>query len=206
MRSSRRLRFAFPIGAGVALVAAVPSPRASAGAPAVVTGSVDRSLAKTLSDAVVYVEDVPGKTFQPPRAPAIIEQRHMAFEPHVLPVLKGTTVRFPNADRVRHNVFSPSPAKPFNLGIYYPQEARDVVFEKVGVITLLCNVHEQMSGYLLVLQNPYFSRVTSDGHFTIADVPDGNHSLVLWREGKPLVKLPLVVRGANVTINFGPTG
>jgi plastocyanin len=185
----------------ICLVALVALEGTALAAPKI-SGTVDGALAKTLTDAVVYIEDVPGKTYPVPADPVTIEQRQMTFIPHVLPVLVGTRVRFPNVDRVRHSVFSPSATKPFNFGIYYPRETREITFDKVGVVSLLCSIHEQMSAYVLVLQNPYFARVGADGRFTLADVPDGSHTVVLWTEsGKP-VKLPAKVSGAPVEVNF----
>jgi len=189
------------VAAGSLGVAGLPSVEARAAAPGRISGTVDPSLTRN-AEAVVYIDEVPDKTFEPPTEPAVIEQRQMAFVPHVLPILRGTTVRFPNVDRVRHNVFSPSPAKPFNFGIYYPRESRQITFDKVGVVSLLCNIHETMSGYILVLQNPYFARVGADGKYAIGDVPDGSYTLALWAErGKPL-RVPAVVRGGPVEVNF----
>jgi plastocyanin len=74
----------------------------------------------------------------------------LLFIPHVLPVLAGTAVAFPNNDTVRHNVFSPSPAKRFNLGSYAQKVTKHVVFDKPGVVALLCNVHAEMSAYVVV--------------------------------------------------------
>jgi plastocyanin len=154
------------------------------------------------SSAVVYVEEVPGRTFPPPAQPLAMEQHRTQFVPHVLPIVRGTTVRFPNTDRVRHNIFSPSPAKPFNFGIYYPGEERQLRFDELGTVTLLCNIHEQMSAYILVLQNPYFTRVGSDGHYSIDGVPEGRYALALWTERGPKLTRTVVVKSgvvANVT-------
>jgi plastocyanin len=168
-----------------------------------ISGSVDKSLMKDPSDTLVYVEEVGGAEFSPPTEAAVVEQRGMQFLPRVLPVLRGTRVRFPNVDRVRHNVFSPSPTQPFTFGIYYPGQTRELVFDKIGVVSLLCNIHEEMSAYVVVLQNPYFSRVESTGRYVIDAVPDGKHTVVLWRERKPPVKRQVTVRAGNVDVTFG---
>lgn len=83
---------------------------------ATITGTVKVRRARDNRDAVVYIDRIPAKQFPPPATPVVLDQVNLVFLPHVLPVLAGTTVAFPNNDTVRHNVFSPSPAKRFNLG------------------------------------------------------------------------------------------
>ena len=83
-----------------------------------ITGTVKAARARDNRDAVVYIDRIPGKQFSPPAQPVVLDQVSLVFIPHVLPVLAGTKVAFPNSDTVRHNVFSPSPAKRFNLGTY----------------------------------------------------------------------------------------
>lgn len=191
-----------PLVLAAALLVRLPAAAAARGK---IFGTVDAALMVDPTNAIVYVQDVPRKTFAPPTEPALVEQRHMQFLPHVLPVLRGTTVRFPNADRVRHNVFSPSSAKPFNFGIYYPREARELTFDKLGVVTLLCNIHEQMLGYVVVLQNPFFTRVAADGSYAIEGVPDGRYVVGLWSERSSPPGRPAVVRDGPVEIAFtGP--
>lgn len=98
--------------------------------------------ARDSSNVVVYVQSISGKKFEPPKKPVVLDQINLTFVPHVLPVVAGTTVAFPNSDEVRHNVFSPSPAKRFNLGTYPRGVVRTVTFDKPGDVALLCNVHE----------------------------------------------------------------
>jgi plastocyanin len=143
-------------------------------------------------DAVVYVAEVKGREF-PHGKTVEMEQRGQEFSPHVLPIVRGTTVRFPNNDRVRHNVFSPQGPKPFNFGIYPPGATKELVFDKLGVVMLLCNIHESMSAYILVLQNPYFATI-SDQHYRL-EVPEGSYTLVLWSEGRPLEQRKVSVHG-----------
>jgi plastocyanin len=191
-----------PLVLAAALLVRLPAAAAGRGK---IFGTVDAALTVDPTSALVYVEDVAEKTFAPPAEPALVEQRRMQFVPHVLPILRGTTVRFPNVDRVRHNVFSPSSAKPFNFGIYYPREARELTFDKLGVVTLLCNIHEQMLGYVVVLQNPYFTKVAADGTYAIEGVPDGRYTVALWSERSSRPGMPAVVRGGPVEITFtGP--
>jgi plastocyanin len=194
--SPRHSRFSLAVaGAVCALMLAQTIAARAAGR---IEGVVELPSPDDLTSAVVYVEEVSGRTFAPPAQPAVMEQHRTQFVPHVLPILRGTTVRFPNTDRVRHNIFSPSPAKPFNFGIYYPGEEKQLRFDELGTVTLLCNIHEQMSAYILVLQNPYFARVGPDGRYSIDGVPDGRYSVALWTERGPKVSRRVVIKTGKV--------
>ncbi len=160
-----------------------------------VRGKVARNLVANYADAVVYLVDVPGRVFAPPEKPLEMEQRGQAFVPHVLPLLRGSRVRFPNNDRVRHNVFSPAGPHPFNFGIYPPGTVKELKLDEPGVLMLLCNIHENMSAFILVLQNPFFTMVAADGRFAITGVPEGNHTVALWSEGKVVSTRKVTVRG-----------
>jgi plastocyanin len=133
-----------------------------------------------LSDAIISVEDI-NAPFPAPN-PAVMDQRGLRFLPHVLPVVVGTTVEFPNNDPLAHNVFSISRAKRFNLGLYGRGVVRRVKFDRPGIVELLCNVHQEMSAYIVVLKNPYFARAAADGTFRIVAVPPGKHQLRWWHE------------------------
>jgi plastocyanin len=147
-----------------------------------INGTVKAKKAKYLKDSIVYIENVPD-TFEPPKEHAIIDQKNMTFIPHVLPLLKGTTVDFLNSDLVQHNVYSPDAvADNMNLGTWLKGETRSFTFNKLGVASIRCNVHVDMLAYVLVLQNPYFARVDNDGHFSIENVPAGRHTIRLWNE------------------------
>lgn len=124
--------------------------------------------------------------------------------PHVLPVLVGASVDFPNSDAVRHNVFSPpGSAKIFNLGTYDVGVIKSVVFDAIGETTLLCNVHTEMAAYIVSLQNPYFAVADKTGAYTIQDVPPGKYTLTSWHERlKPDSKEVVVKEGANVTVDL----
>jgi plastocyanin len=167
-----------------------------------VTGKVDHSLVGNYQDSIVYVADALPRTFTPPAEPAVIEQRDQAFVPHVTVVLQGTTVRFPNNDRVRHNVFSPSAPKPFNFGIYPPGAVKEMTFDQPGVVSLLCNIHENMSAFVLIVQNPYFARVASDGKFQIHNIPDGIYTFTLWSEKRAPVSITAMVKDGNAEVDF----
>jgi plastocyanin len=134
-----------------------------------------------LSSFVISVEDIEGP-FPVPAEPAVMDQKSLRFVPHVLPVLAGSTVEFPNSDPLMHNVFSISETKRFNLGLYGRGTVRRLKFDKPGVVALLCNVHLEMSAFIVVLKNPYFARTGADGSFRISGVTAGKHRVRCWHE------------------------
>jgi hypothetical protein len=138
--------------------------------------------ARDNSNAVVYIDKIPGKTFAPPAGPILLDQVNLRFVPHVLPVLVGTRVAFPNSDDIRHNVFSPTPSSKFNLGTYPKSTTKYYVFNKPGPVTLLCNVHAEMSAYVVVTETPYFAVTDKAGNFTLKDVPPGKYVIKVWHE------------------------
>lgn len=155
------------------------------------------------ADAVVFIDKIPNKTFPPPKELVILDQINLTFTPHVLPVLVGTTVAFPNSDEVRHNVFSPSPAKRFNLGTYPRGVSRTVTFDKPGEVALLCNVHAEMSAYVIVVETPYFAITLKDGTYVIKNVPPGKYVLKTWHERlKPQSKEVEISGDASATVDF----
>jgi len=146
-----------------------------------ITGTIKVTNVKDARDVVVFLEHVEG-TFKPPQENPVIDQLNMVFIPHVLPIIVGSNVQFPNSDEVRHNVFSPSKIKPFNLGTYSKGITKEVLFNKTGVVTLLCYVHTTMSAFIIVLDNPYFTKTGPDGTFILKDVPIGTYTLKTWHE------------------------
>lgn len=154
-------------------------------------------------DAVIYIEKIPGRNFPARKEPVTLDQLKLTFIPHVLPVLVGTTVAFPNSDEVRHNVFSVSPAKRFNLGTYSRGVVKYVIFDKPGVVDLLCNVHSEMSAYVVVVETPYFALTAKDGSYAIKNVPPGKYVLKTWHEFlKPQSREIEVVAGTNTRADF----
>ncbi len=133
------------------------------------------------SNTVIWLDDIDG-SFPPPQQPAVMEQKGLRFVPHVLAIQTGSTVEFPNYDPLAHNVFSISEAKRFNLGLYGNGTTRRLTFDKPGVVELLCNVHSEMSAYIVVVKNPFFASPGNDGVYRISDVPAGRHRLRYWRE------------------------
>ena len=147
-----------------------------------INGTVKAKKAKYLKDTIAYIENVQN-TFEPPKDHAIMDQKNMAFIPHVLPLLKGTTVDFLNSDIVQHNIYSPDAvADNMNLGTWLKGEVRSFTFNKLGVASMRCNAHVDMLAYVLVLQNPYFARVNNDGSFSITNLPEEKYTVKLWHE------------------------
>ncbi len=153
--------------------------------------------------AVVYVDQVKGD-FPPPKKNSFMSQKGLAFDPHVLPVVKGTTVDFTNDNTVAHNVFTPpGAATRFNLGLYGSGVKKTVTFNNLGEVPLLCNVHPEMLGYVIVLQNPYFVLTDNTGKYEIKNVPPGTYKLKVWHEKlKETSKEVTVQEGKTVTVDF----
>ena len=163
-------------------------------------------LTADLSDFVISVEDIEG-SFPAPKTWAVVNQKGLRFIPRVLPIQVGTTVAFPNNDPLAHNVFSVSETKVFNLGLYTRGVIRRLKFEKPGMVELLCNVHLEMSGYIVVLKNPYFFRTGPAGAYRIPGVPAGQHRLRLWHERLAAQELMVQVpETGSVTVDFSIGG
>ena len=139
-----------------------------------------------LKDFVVYI-DQPGlgSNFPAQKPVTVIIQKDGTFKPHVLPVLIGTTVEWPNHDEIYHNVFSMSEPKPFDLGIYKSKEIKRVTFDRPGRVDVFCSIHTRMNCVVLVLENPFFSATDQRGAFKINNVPAGTYPLRAWHERLP---------------------
>ncbi len=168
------------VAMGVAVAVAVTAP-VTAGE---IVGKVKARGVKDSGNAVVYIDKIPGKSFSAPKEHAKMDQKNLAFVPHVLPILAGTTVDFVNSDDVLHNVFSPDKcADKFNLGSWPKGQSKSFTFKEPGCAsTLLCNVHPEMEGYVLVVETPYYAVSAKDGSYTIKDVPPGKYTLKIWHE------------------------
>ncbi len=151
-----------------------------------------------LKDFVVYIEGPVGTnapvapekplqvvTAKPAATTNMIRQQKAMFTPHVLPVLVGTTVEWPNKDDIYHNVFSYSDAKPFDLGLYKGSEPKPVPFDRVGRVDVFCSIHANMHCIILVLENPYFASTDSRGDYVISNIPAGKYKLKAWHERLP---------------------
>ena len=150
------------------------------------------------ADAVVYLAKGSGSAFPPPKEHATINQSSRIFQPHVLPVIVGTTVDFLNADPYLHNVFSPEAcADKFNLGTFGKGEKKSHTFRKECFTPLLCIVHPEMEAFIAVLPTPYFAVTKADGSYDIANVPDGSYTLKVWHPKLKGKEKPVAVSGAT---------
>jgi len=161
-------------------------------------GTVKAVGARHNADAVVYVDAIAGKTFPAPAAHAVVDQKNMLFTPRVLPVLMGTTVDFVNSDAVLHNVFSPEKcAEKFNLGSWPTGQSRSYTFKQACAATLLCNVHPEMEGYVVVVPTPYFAVTDRTGAYVIKEIPDGAYTVKVWHPKLKEASRPVAVSGST---------
>jgi plastocyanin len=128
--------------------------------------------------AVVYLENVPGAPPKPKNA--TIRQREKQFDPPLTIVVKGTTVDFPNEDKIFHNVFSVSRPARFDLGLYKSGTQKSVEMKRPGTVDVYCNIHPEMVAKVKVLDNAFYTITGADGAFTIEGVPEGEYPIVAW--------------------------
>ncbi len=154
---------------------------ARAGVAAQIAAAVTDQEGHPLADAVVVAVPLQGAppTAQP-SAREIVDQIGQEFVPHVKPILVGSAVFFPNKDNVRHQVYSFSPAKRFELPLYAGTPAKPIVFDKPGVVVLGCNIHDWMIGYIYVSESPYFAKTGADGTAQLNDLPPRSYQVRVW--------------------------
>jgi plastocyanin len=134
--------------------------------------------------SVVYLETAPQPAFEtPPPGRAVLDQRNETFVPAVLAVTVGSTVEFPNSDRVYHNVFSLSKPRRFDLGRYPRGQSRAVVFDRPGVVRVFCEIHSHMSAFILVFAHRSFAVTGAEGRYSIDGIAPGSFTLVVWNDG-----------------------
>jgi plastocyanin len=171
-----------------------------------VKGKVAVQGLRSAENIAVYVDAIPGKKFDPPTQHVTIDQRRMAFVPRVTVVLQGTTVDFLNSDSVGHNVYWPSISGnkklAHNLGTWPKGEKRSFQFKDPGVASLLCNVHPEMSGTLVIVSTPYFAVTDSDGMFEIKNVPPGTYTLKTWSEDGKVTTQSVTVAAGTVSVEL----
>src|SRR5215831_1051690 len=163
---------------------------------------VERVNYEEMRDFIVYIEGpitgkAPEKPAQIVTARPSVSQHKAMFEPHVLPILRGTTVEWPNNDDILHNVFSYSEPAHFDLGLYkrpYTNQIPSVTFTNAGRVDVFCSIHTRMSCIVLVLENPWFATANDKGSYSITNVPAGTYKLKAWHE-----RLPTQTREVTVT-------
>lgn len=203
MADLRASRPAWPVAcaAGLLLLAARSTPAAALSVKVVDTQG------KPLPDAAVsvLVKGVPARAAD---ARAEMSQKDRSFQPGMLVVQTGTSVSFPNYDTVRHHIYSFSAIKPFEIKLYAGTPAAPVVFDKPGTAVLGCNIHDQMSAFIVVVDTPHFAKTDAQGHATL-ELPAGEHRLQVWQavmgaEQAPRVQpLKIGTGAAAVTVTLG---
>jgi plastocyanin len=171
-----------------------------------IKGKVSVQGIKSAENIAVYVDVIADKKFDSPKDHVVVDQRKMSFLPHVVAVQQGTTVDFLNSDPVGHNVYWPSISGnkklSHNLGTWPKGEKKPFQFNDLGTASLLCNVHPEMSGYIVVAPTPYFAVTDKDGNFEIKNIPAGKYTLKTWSEdGKPTTQA-VDLSGASATVDL----
>ncbi len=165
-----------------------------------IEGKIKVERVRTSADVVVYLEQVGENNFDPPKEHPVMDQKKLTFIPHVLPILRGTTVDFLNSDDVKHNIFSPDEtADKFNLGTYAKGVVKKQTFNKLGEAAVLCNVHSEMEAFIVVLANPYFAKTDRTGNFKIENIPPGKYTLKTWHDKKESLSQEVTVEAGKTT-------
>jgi plastocyanin len=194
------------IGAKVAVAASITLALAATSWANEIKGKVSVQGIKSAENIAVYVDVIAEKKFDPPKDHVVVDQKKMAFIPHVVAVQQGATVEFLNSDPVGHNVYWPSISGnkklSHNLGTWPKGEKKPFQFNDVGTASLLCNVHPEMSGYIVVVPTPYFAVTDKEGNFEIKNIPAGKYTLKTWSEdGKPTTQA-VDVNAATATVEL----
>jgi plastocyanin len=203
---ARRLMHSFGLFVGfVLLLSRVAPAQAPATQPtSSITGTVIAEGDVPLAEMVVYLESPdPNRAMPPAPATVQVSQKDAQFAPRLLVITVGQTVEFLNDETrpIEHNVFSNSPAKRFDLGLYGPGNSKSVTFDKPGPVTLLCSIHRYMDGVVYVSPTPYTSRVAEDGKYDIKNVPPGEWIVKTWQRRKRFLEqnVPVTVEANKPT-------
>lgn len=190
------MRRANPLLAAAALAIALPLSAAN------LDVQVTAPNGAAVADAVVYA--IPAKPIPAGHKVAVMDQKDRMFVPHVLPIQTGTWVEFPNSDNIRHQVYSLSPAKRFQLPLYTGKPAYPLQFSTAGVVAIGCNIHDQMNAYIVVVDTPFFVK-TEAGRGSIRELEPGSYTLRVWypemRE-EPKAQSVTIAAGANAPVQF----
>jgi plastocyanin len=132
-----------------------------------------------LSGAVVTVQPLDAPAHHPLPQRTVIDQINRSFAPDLIVIPVGSTVEFPNSDPIAHQIYSFSPAKRFQLPLYRGKPYPPVLFDQAGIVTLGCNIHDQMLAYVVVTDAPYFGRTDASGRWSV-DVGHGQYRANIW--------------------------
>ncbi|MEP7298902.1 MAG: methylamine utilization protein [Burkholderiales bacterium] len=165
-----------------------------------------------VEDAVVWLEGAPGADKLSGR-PVEIQQIDQEFTPFVTVVATGTRVLFPNRDKVKHHVYSFSPAKSFEIQLYSGTPTEPVVFDKAGVVAMGCNIHDWMLAYVVVVDSPWFAKSAGDGRAQLTGLPPGHYTLHIWhpfqKSDRTIEAIDLAstraLRETQVTLDLAPS-
>jgi plastocyanin len=170
-------------------------------AAAALQASVKDQQGKPVADSVVSATPLDPKSAPRAKPPAVvIDQVDKQFVAYVTPIYVGSMVKFPNSDKIRHQVYSFSPAKRFDLPLYAGTDAPPVLFDKPGVVVLGCNIHDWMIGYIYVSETPYFAKTGSAGTTSLEDMPSGDYLVKIWH---PRMERTEEVTSRRVTLSAG---
>lgn len=165
-------------------------------------GSGSIAITDEAQQVVVFILETKKKT-PPAKKNPLMSQKKRTFIPHVLPILAGSEVDFPNYDKIYHAVYSDSSAKKIELPEYANGDSRTVTFNKEGIVELFCGIHTNMNAYILVLQNPFFTMPDASHKYEINDVPPGEYTLKAWHPRLDTVEKKITVPASGVlTVDF----
>jgi plastocyanin len=159
----------------------------------------DDESSKDLATAVIYLVPEGGANTAARPADTEIAMHGKEYIPHVRVVPAGSTVAFPNQDPFRHNVFSNSPAGPFDLGLTPRGSAARNTFRRPGAYAIYCNIHSRMSAFVIAVSTPWYTQANADGSFTLRGVPAGRYVLHAWHERGGETSQPVEVGAAGPT-------
>jgi len=166
-----------------------------AGAPLANAGELEVQVldaaGRALADAVVFLESPAAQAAVRPAGLVEIAQVEQRFDPAVTVVPVGTAVNFPNRDKVRHHVYSFSPAKRFEIKLYVGTPASPVVFDRAGIAVLGCNIHDRMAAWVVIVPTPWYGKTDAAGSVRWADLPAGSYRLRAWHASLPPGELPI---------------
>lgn len=170
--------------------------------------SVTDTKGTAIKNAVVFLES--DKVKQKNNSTIDIEQIKKQFNPLVTVIQTGSSINFPNRDKVKHHVYSFSPAKKFELKLYSGVPSTPVVFDKPGTIVLGCNIHDNMLAFIYVVDTPYYTKTDSSGIAHLTDIPESDYKLKIWhyalQSQEMLVEKDITVKGninpINVTLDI----